>query len=402
MTELALAGSAHPVVRRQGARSVSSQPPLSASVLRGADAYSALEADWRRLSAGQHSATLFQTPEMLSAWATHFAPRKVDRLATIVVRDGNRAVLIWPLLVERRGFITVATGAGAPLGQYDELLLDPYADATSAIKAAMDALSRTIRPDFIFLERVRADGALARALGDTVPLSCPEAAPYADLSGGVAALMAALKPRVARQQRKRVQRFKKEGCVSFEVADGPRQAEAWLAEAMAMKRKWLKSTGRISRAFVKPETGNCLADLARALSHPDSSPRMVVSRVTLDGRVAAIEMGFRQSDAYHLYLGAFDEALAKFGPGNILTERMLEWCAANGVQRYDMLAPRSRNKGEWQSGEVSVCDFALPMNVRGRLYIELVLKRIVPAARKAFYALPASFRSAVAGLTLRA
>ena len=95
---------------------------------------------------------------------------------------------------------------------------------------------------------------------------------------------------------------------------------------------------------------------------------MVVSRLTLDGRTAAIEMGFRHRDTYHLYLGAFAPEFAQLGPGNVLTERMLGWCAENGIMRYDMLAPRSRNKAEWQSGEVGVVDFALPMTWRGRLY----------------------------------
>ena len=72
---------------------------------------------------------------------------------------------------------------------------------------------------------------------------------------------------------------------------------------------------------------------------------------------------------------------------------MLGWCAENGIDRYDMLAPRSRNKGEWQSGEVAVLDFALPMTLGGRLYLQAVLERLAPALRNAFYALPAPLRS---------
>ena len=88
---------------------------------------------------------------------------------------------------------------------------------------------------------------------------------------------------------------------------------------------------------------------------------MVVAKLTLDGRTAAIEAGFIHRATFHLYLRAFAPEFANLGPGNILTERMLEWCADNAIERYDMLAPRSRNKAEWQSGEVAVADFALPM-----------------------------------------
>ncbi len=80
---------------------------------------------------------------------------------------------------------------------------------------------------------------------------------------------------------------------------------------------------------------------------------------------------------------------------------MLGWCAENGIGHYDMLAPRSRNKGEWQSGEVAVFDFALPMTPGGRFYAEIVLKRLAPALRDGFYALPVPLRSSLAGLALR-
>jgi CelD/BcsL family acetyltransferase involved in cellulose biosynthesis len=128
---------------------------------------------------------------------------------------------------------------------------------------------------------------------------------------------------------------------------------------------------------------------------------MVVAKLSLDGRPAAFEAGFRHAGTFYLYLRAFAPELAAFGPGNVLTEQMLRWCAENGIERYDMLAPRSRNKREWQSGEVAVVDFALPMSAGGRLYTQAGIKRIGPALRTSFYALPAPLRSALAGLTLR-
>jgi len=47
-------------------------------------------------------------------------------------------------------------------------------------------------------------------------------------------------------------------------------------------------------------------------------------------------------------------------------------------------SPRSRNKREWQSNEVGIVAFALPMTARGRLYVSLVMKRLAPALRDAF------------------
>jgi CelD/BcsL family acetyltransferase involved in cellulose biosynthesis len=371
---------------------------LEAEVIEGASAYETLRADWHRIADTQSGALLFQTPELLSAWARHFPTR---RLATVVVRDGSRPVMIWPLAIERQATFKIARGAGAPIGQYEDILLDRDADGAAALRSALDALGEAIRPDLVLLERVRADSALRAVLQDISPICWVEAAPFADLSGGLDRALSAVKPAVSKKQRKRMRRFYREGRARFALADHPDEAEAWIADALALKREWLRSTGRISRAFIKAASGNCLGELARTLWNASTGPRMVVARLTLDGRTAAYEAGFHYRDSFHLYLRAFAPDLAVLGPGNVLTEHMLGWCAENGISRYDMLAPRSRNKREWQSGEVAVLDFALPLTLAGRLYRRTAIRTLAPVLRDAFYALPAPLRSALASRALK-
>ncbi len=398
MSEAAVAELPRPAAMSPVRQRSTLRPSFKAEVLEGAGAYDALSSDWRCIAELQSGALLFQTPELLAAWAKHFPTR---RLATIVVSDNGRPVLIWPLAIERRALLRIARSAGAPIGQYDDILLHPDTDGDAAFGAALAALEETIRPDLVVLERVRADSALRTALHDISPICWAEAAPYADLSQGVDAALAALKPTVAKKQRKRMRRFHREGRVRFALASDPSEAEAWLAEALALKRGWLRSTGRISRAFIRAESCDCLAELARTLWKTGPAPRMVISRLSLDGRTAAFEAGLQHGCTFYLYLRAFAPEFATFGPGNVLTQHMLGWCAENGIDRYDMLAPRSRNKGEWQSGEVAVLDFALPMTLGGRLYLQAALRTLAPALRESFYALPAPLRSMLAGLALK-
>lgn len=398
MSEAAVAGLPRQAMILSARNNSALRPSFKAEVIEGAEAYDTLADDWRRIAELQSDPLLFQTPELLATWARHF-PKQ--RPVTIVVREGAQPVLIWPLAIERHMLFRIVRSAGSPIGQYDDILLHPDADGEAALTAALDALTETVRPDLLILERVRSDSALRAALHDATPICQEEAAPFVDLSGGAEQALAALKPTVAKKQRKRVRRFFRQGDVSFAIADDPAEAEAWLAAALALKRGWLKGTGRISRAFVTAETGHCLAELARTLPNAGPGPRMIVSKLSLDGRGAAYEAGFQHGRTFYLYLRAFAPELATFGPGNVLTQQMLGWCAARGIEHYDMMAPRSRNKSEWQSGEVAVFDFALPMTRGGRFYLRTVLKTLEPALRDAFYALPASLRSAVAGLALR-
>jgi CelD/BcsL family acetyltransferase involved in cellulose biosynthesis len=375
---------------------------LWADVHFGAAAYHDLRSEWDCLVPLQRSPILFQMPEMLSAWAEHFAADTGSVLATVVVRrEDGRAVLIWPILVERKGLVRIARGASNPVGQYDEFLLDPECDEATAFTAAIAALKRSARPDLFFLERVRADSALRTAIGPFAVPSKSEGAPYSDTSRGAEALFATLKSRVVQQHRKRERRLDQEGAVRFEVADNAADAERWLVEAMAIKREWLRSTGRFSRAFARSELADLLIQYARTLTGPGASPRMVVSRLSVNGRTAAIEIGFVHRATCHSYMGAFSPEFAKFGAGNILSAKLLEWCGQNGIEKFDMQSPRARSKTDWQTSEVEVFDFALPTTWRGRLYLEGFVKRIIPAARNAFYRMPPGVRSTLAGLVLR-
>lgn len=400
MSDVAFAGVGGRRVAPLTATTAAPRRAFAAEVLPGAEAYDTLRADWDDLVRLQPGAILFQTPAVLATWARHFTSDSALPV-TVVLRSEGRAILIWPLLIERRGFVTVASGAGTPIGQYDDFLLAPGADAKAALAGALDVLRKTHQPDLVVLERVRTDSALRSALGDRSPYCGGDAAPYVDLSHGVAAVLANRKSSTVKHQRNRMNRFAQSGSGGFMLARDPIEAEAWMLEALALKRDWLHDTGRLSRAFIKQATGFCLTDLARTLTRPDTSPTIVVSRLSVDMRTAAIEVGFWHHSNYHLYLRAFSPKFSKLGPGNILTQRILEWCAEQGIQRYDMLAPRSRNKSEWQTDEVGVFDYVLPMTLRGRLYAEAVLKRLEPGMRDAFYLLPEKLRSAVAGLALR-
>jgi len=400
MSEVAVAG-----VRTRDAASVAITAQLAkgvtAEVLSGAHGLETLLPDWWRLAEQQRGSVLFQTPAVIEIWARHFAGIRAKGLSTLVLRKARRPVLIWPLQIERRGFIKVVRGAGAPIGQYDDVLIDHECDVTELFSIAYESLKESLRPDLLMLERVRSDSVLHRALAGTPPTGALESAPFVDLADGASAAFARRKCYAAKQHRKRVRRFEKSGAVAMQIAVDPAEAATWMAEALALKRLWLRDTGRLSRAFIRRATGICLADLARRLSRPDVSPRLVVAKLSLDGKTTAIEAGFAHRRTFHLYLRVFSPEFAYLGPGNILTERMLEWCAANGMERYDMLPPGSRNKAEWQSGEVGVADFALPVTRIGRLYAAIVPGRILPALVGAFYALPLRLRAAAAGAALR-
>jgi CelD/BcsL family acetyltransferase involved in cellulose biosynthesis len=381
---------------------------LSTRILNGPAALDEHLAAWRTLAATTTGFVVFQTVDFITGWTHTFVRGHAHHdLRIILVYQGNVLAALIPVQVQTRGLVTIARLAGAPVGQYDDVLFHPAVNPARVVGAACEALRRECKVDIVLLTRVRSDSALYAACRRSVAVGAPEEAPYADLGkGGAGAFMATLKNRVRRQLAKRQRQLAELGSLEFAQAASPDEAGNWMAEALALKREWLRRTGRLSRAFVDPRTVEFLVASARAGAGQSDQPtrsggsRLIVSRLSIGGRTAALEAGFVCRDTYHLYLGAFAPEFAKYSAGNALTEAVVRACADSGIRRYDMLAPDSRSKREWANGSVAVADLALPLSNLGRLYLLIVHQALLPTARRMFYFLPVPLRSLIAGSVL--
>ena len=209
MSEVAVAGIRTRARACRGTSDTRRPRHFRAEVLIGADAYAALRAEWQRLAELQTGAILFQIPTCSPPGrATSHAIRTISSRSSCD-RNG-RVVLIWPLLIERRALVRVARGAGAPIGQYDEILLDPDCDAADALRGGsstrLTALSAALTS--CFWSGSAPTARFAHALSDIAPLCLRRRrALCRSLATASRHFMTSLKPRRARQQRKRMRRF---------------------------------------------------------------------------------------------------------------------------------------------------------------------------------------------------
>jgi len=377
-------------------------PAIEAEIVEGRAALRALRADWVRLSSLPRGGTVFQTIEVVETWLDAMPAGAAKGFAAVVLRAEGRVVALWPLRNARAGLATVARGAAAPFAQYDDWLVDPLAPADRCFEAAKAALLRR-GVDLVALTRVPETSALDALLGrDGIVSGEAEAAVHADLDPpALTEFMASRKSSMLRNHRRKARNFEGLGKVGFEIAGDAATARAWLDEVLAMKRRWLCATGRVSGAFMRPSTVRVMHLLAERFPAEGGNMSVVLARLSLDGRTAAIEMGLVHRGAFHYYIGAYDEALAAAGPGILLTERVIRWCGEVGLTRYDMLAPKARYKEEWGTGERRVTDYALPLTRTGRLHVRYVENGLSETLRRGFYALPLPVRSALAARVLR-
>lgn len=274
--------------------------------------------------------------------------------------------------------------------------LAQYTDAAGAalepgrVNALCDALSRE-GADVILWRKVREDGRLHAALSQHARSQhASDTALYIDLAafGTASAYEASFSSRTRRNRRQRMQRLAaQEGPLSFEVLSGAQAARAFDA-AVAWKRRWLKDRAISSLVFNAP-------DWARLLHETVCSGGAIVTALKAGSSLIAVEIGFADGPNYIAYLGAFDERLAAFSPGQEQMLRTIGWCFEQGFARYDLLAPADDYKRHWTRTDtgVAVDDHAIALTHVGRGVAGL-RRHVRPLAREVYYRLPPEVRAA--------
>jgi CelD/BcsL family acetyltransferase involved in cellulose biosynthesis len=370
---------------------------FAVEVVRTLESLDTLAADWRALQELSGPASVFQCCGQIRIWARHFSAggRTRERLHVAVVREAGRPLLILPLVLSGRAPFRIARLAGDPIAQYADLLVDPAICGRGALDAALASVRRA-GAAAIVLRRVRRDSHLFRLAGDRLgPPSAASTAPWADLApyDSFDAYRQSLSKKVRQALRHRGNHLERAGSYAFELLPGGPQARAALADAIAMKRRWLIHRGEISSAFMEPRTRDCLLALAG-----ERDTGAVVTRLVVGGEPAAIRLGFEYQGAHYSYLSAYDESFASLSPGKLLMGFTIERFPERGLRRVDMLPPGGRHKMDWCRLETAVADYTLPLTLAGRAYAAGYRQRLRPALQRAWQRLPDALRSRAAAM----
>ena len=103
-------------------------------------------------------------------------------LAIVIARSGGRLVMVLPFAIERTFGLRQLVWMGAPLSQYGDVLIDAGIEAAPALRAAWSFAMKQLKPDLVWLRKVRDDAAvtpLMREIGAAVTQRLE--APYIDL-----------------------------------------------------------------------------------------------------------------------------------------------------------------------------------------------------------------------------
>jgi len=355
-------------------------PPADAvtvEMVRGLAGFEAMQPEWDALfrrCATPHQ--IFQNHAFLSAWARAYAGEGAE-VTVIAARAAGRIVAIVPLVRRRHLGLDMLRFMGAPVAQFDDILLDDgHADAAlEAIRAALAGLGA----DLLEARRVREDGAFWRMPGKT-PLVFEEMeAPFADLSARVADGQPgqAYSSKDRSNYRRRLRRLGERGKLQFRSIGAGGEAAALATQAITMKAAALRRDGADWGTVGCAKFSDFFCRLA-----DDPASGLLVSIIELDDRPIGIDLSFLCKGVGFGHVLATDGAFDKEGLGQLLVHHVFAESKTKGASRFDLLAPADAYKRHHADGATRVESRAYAFTARGRMAAQIGYKMVMPAARK--------------------
>ncbi|MBV8592747.1 MAG: GNAT family N-acetyltransferase, partial [Caulobacteraceae bacterium] len=328
---------------------------LTVAVVDTLAALARLEGDWTALAErdGQPGSAARTFAYALAGART--LPRGAALAVATATRAG-RLVGVWPLFVQRRGSVRVATHLGNGSDEeYAGPLVDAREDGAAVSEALLGALKG--RADVVRAYNLAPSTPVARGLrwGARLTHRSTSTAHVITLRGqeNWDAWFRAASP----TRRKRLGYFRRKLMAqgALELAIGGADHLGWL---FATKRRWLAETGRHAgwieggrgEAFFRDLIAN--GDLVQSFT------------LTLDGRPIAGCACLTSRDRLEYFLTTIDPAFEAFSPGQLLIEACGRWALERGLD-FDLRIMDAGYKDRWADRAETFDSFAVALTPLG-------------------------------------
>lgn len=346
---------------------------LTTEALRSRKAAFALEKEYIELFESLPGPNVFFSPEWVYSWLLSLG-RKYE-VCFIVCRDGGKLVGVWPFFEHR---IPVIGKSLLPVGAQAADLFDPVAH-DAAMRPMVEALCGLC-------------GEYAFAWLPLLSLNFAEAVLQPASESGMAQhflrkrterflieldhfksfedfMQMVFGPKTRQSLRRKARRLSEKGEVRFQSLESPEEITPWITKAMELeKQSWKgkEGVGAFKRATHRAFYHLLMESLA-------GRRRLRLSILTLDGQLAAYEIGILGTDHYCMHGTAYDPSLGSFSPGRLLMLHVLEKCLGEKRKIYDFLQNEQEFKRQMSTHESSFWDWiVLPRTLRGGILLALI------------------------------
>ena len=327
-------------------RGATASTPLVVEEVRGAAALEALAPEWSSLCRRSPSASPFQTPAWLVAYARAFcAPGSGAEAFALAVRRGEELVGIAPLCTRRTADGVATTLLGEGVSDYLDVVVDPDV-AKPCVARIIEALRLRAKVDghAMVLDNLRECSPLLTYAGPDPregDITMRDACPVLRLVAGIDPVPAAMRDKL-RYYRRRADRAG--GVEVVEIVDP--SGGGWLDTLFALHgARW---AARGERGALDAPEVRAFHALAFAALAAAGAARLY--GLTIGGRRAAAMLVLRDRTAAYYYIGGFAPELAPVSPGTLLVAHAIDRARDDLLCELDFL--RGREAYKYQFGAV--------------------------------------------------
>lgn len=311
------------------------------------DELHALRPEWKALWSRVENTTPFQSPDWLVPWWEHMGS---GQLLVLTLRRDDTLVGVAPFCIytdaERDVHTLYLLGTG--VSDYGDILLDTGI-RDEGLTLLLDAVADCGEQwDIAELQQLRPGSALLepcapcapRALLDTCMRG--EACPVLTLPPSIEELSRVVPSRTLHELWYLRRRIAREGRIETEVAT--RETADSLLDAVFALHDARWSARGMPGVLADDAVREFHRNAARALF---DGGVLRLQALRFDGQVIAALYAFTHMQRTYYYIGGFDPAYARFGPGHLIVGWAIEDAVREGAGVFDFLRGREAYKYRW-------------------------------------------------------
>lgn len=319
---------------------------MQIELVTSAQAFDALEADWRALQARSVRGSVFLGWDWQRLWWTHYGSGR--QLRILVARVHDTVVGLLPLYLEHHRVARILRvrklrpiGAGGDTSPDDlGILSEPSCELAVARAFVHHIMTSPERWHLLDLVDLPSDSALVDCLAGQAaqqPALIHRGPPNRITYGDLPADWDSYRQSLSRNRRevlgRKRRRFEQQPGARFhQIVDAAQLDPAFDRLAELHRRRWQGRTEELS--FTSAQYLGFHRDVMHALLERNS---LLLYALEMHGDIIAMFYGFRHAQTCYYFQAGFDPQYAALSPGDVLMGYVIEAAIAQGCTRFDML-----------------------------------------------------------------
>ncbi len=336
------------------------------------DSFDAVQSVWTEFEK-QADGFAFQTFAWLKSWHEFVGAKSNLALCIALIESADGApVMLLPLAVERRAFVSCLVWLGGGVSDYRAPLLakdfSSFMDRHRFRALWREIRDRLPRHDAVILdsqpELIGTQRNPLLALAHTPHVTkayFTELGPTLD-----AFLQAKRNTHWLRDERRKERRLREKGALVYRVANSAEDIDRMLSEMMTQKSRSYHELG-VRDLFSEPGHREFFYHLSRRCLQDGF---VHLSALIVNGEMKATHWGLVYRDRFYCLLPSYArDELTRYSPGNVLLRRMFEWSIARGVKIFDFTIGDEPYKDGWCDQELKMFDCIKATHLLGWFYV---------------------------------